>query len=61
MMPMGEAFYRCRVAAIQAQLATENLHGILLLDTYNVMYASGFIHTESRPIGFFVPAHGAAT
>ena len=47
MMPLGEAFYRCRVAAIQAQLATENLQGILLLDTYNVMYASGFIHTAS--------------
>ena len=63
MMPMEEeAFYRCRVAAIQAQLATENLHGILLLDTYNVMYASGFIHTESeRPIGFFVPAVGMAS
>ncbi len=62
MMPLGEAFYRCRVAAIQAQLATENLHGILLLDTFNVMYASGFIHTESeRPIGFFVPAAGDPT
>ena len=62
MMPLGEAFYRCRVEAIQAQLATENLHGTLLLDTYNVMYASGFIHTESeRPIGFFVPAVGDAT
>lgn len=59
MMPLGEAFYRRRVNAIQAQLPQECLDGILLLDTCNVMVASGFIHTESeRPIGFFVPATG---
>ena len=59
MMPLGEAFYRRRGHAIQAQLPQESLDGILLLDTCNVMVASGFIHTESeRPIGFFVPATG---
>ena len=56
MMPLGEAFYRRKVEQIQAKLDDENLDGILLIDTYNVMYASGFIHTDSeRPIGFFIP------
>ena len=59
MMPLGEAFYRRRVDVIQAALASEEIDGILLLDTYNVIYASGFSHIESeRPIGFFVPASG---
>ncbi len=60
MMPLGEAFYRGRVAAIQSALADEALDGILLLDPFNVMYASGFTHIASeRPIGFYVPAAGA--
>ena len=55
MMPLGEAFYRRKVEQVQSKLDTENLNGILLLDTYNVMYASGFIHTESeRPIGLLI-------
>ncbi len=59
MMPLGEAFYRRRVDVIQAALAGEQLDGILLLDSYNVMYASGFSHIESeRPIGFYIPASG---
>lgn len=59
MMPLGEAFYRRKVAQIQANLDAENLDGILLIDTYNVMYASGFIHTDSeRPIGCFIPKSG---
>lgn len=59
MMPLGEVFYRRKVEQIQARLDGENLDGILLIDTYNVMYASGFIHTESeRPIGFFIPQSG---
>ena len=60
MMPLGEAIYRRRVAVIQAALADENIDGILLLDSYNVMYAAGFIHIESeRPIGFYIPAADA--
>lgn len=59
MMPLGEAFYRRKVEQIQARLDDENLDGILLIDTYNVMYASGFIHTDSeRPIGFCIPKSG---
>ncbi len=60
MMPLGENFYRRRVAVIQAALADEDTDGILLLDPYNLMYAAGFIHIESeRPIGFYIPAAGA--
>ncbi|MGB1285356.1 MAG: M24 family metallopeptidase [Aggregatilineales bacterium] len=59
MMPLGEAFYRRKVEQIQSRLDADNLDGLLLLDTYNVMYASGFIHTDSeRPIGFFIPKTG---
>lgn len=59
MMPLGEAFYRRKVAQIQMGLHEIGLDGMLLIDTYNVMYASGFIHTESeRPIGFFIPKSG---
>lgn len=59
MMPLGEAFYRRKVEQIQSKLDDERLDGMLLIDTANVMYASGFIHTESeRPIGFFIPKSG---
>lgn len=60
MMPLGEAFYRGRTTAIQAAVDAAALDGILLLDPYNVIYASGFIHSVSeRPIGLYVPAAGA--
>ena len=60
MMPLGEPFYRRRVAVIQAALTDHDIDGILILDTHNVMYSSGFVHIESeRPIGCFVPASGA--
>jgi Xaa-Pro dipeptidase len=59
MMPLGEAFYRRKVEQIQSEMDAENLDGVLLIDTSNVMYASGFIHTDSeRPIGFFIPKSG---
>ncbi len=59
MMPLGEAFYRRRVAVIQEALAGDSITGLLLLDPHNVIYASGFIHIESeRPIGLLVPQQG---
>ncbi len=62
MMPLGEAFYRGRVRAIQTALAEADLKGILLLDAPNVIYASGFSHIASeRPIGCYVPRTGAPT
>lgn len=60
MMPLGEAFYRGRVNAIQEKLhANGDFDGVLLLDVYNVIYASGFLHIPSeRPIGFYIPKSG---
>ena len=60
--PLGETFYRRKVGQIQSKLAELELDGILLLDRYNVIYASGFFHSASeRPIGFFIPVSGEPT
>lgn len=59
MMPLGEAFYRRTVARIQAALGPLELDGLLLLNTHNVVYASGFVHSPSeRPLGLYIPAGG---
>jgi Xaa-Pro aminopeptidase len=59
-LKLTEAFYRQKVADIQATLDAENLDGVLLLDVYNVIYASGFFHVPSeRPLGMFIPKNGA--
>lgn len=56
---LPESFYRRKVQQIQAALDPEGLDGLLLLDVYNVIYASGFFHTPSeRPLGLFIPKHG---
>ncbi len=57
--PLNERFYRRKIAQIQLHLAEADLDGILLLNQYNVIYASGFFHSPSeRPIGFYIPATG---
>jgi Xaa-Pro dipeptidase len=62
MMPLGEAFYKRKVEQIQARLEQENLDGLLLLDVYNVVYTSGFLHSPSeRPLGFYIPRTGSST
>jgi Xaa-Pro dipeptidase len=60
--PLGESFYRRKLRQIRAKLVEAELEGILLLDMYNVIYASGFFHSPSeRPIGFYIPASGEPT
>ncbi len=60
--PLNETFYRRKLAQIQARLAEAELDGILLLNQYNVIYASGFFHSASeRPIGFYIPSSGEPT
>ncbi len=56
MTGLSESFYRGKVAQIQASNWTaEGLDGVLLLDVYNVIYASGFFHTPSeRPMGLLI-------
>jgi Xaa-Pro aminopeptidase len=62
MMPLGEAFYRGRVALIQRALSARDADGLLLLDAPSVVYASGFVHSVSeRPVGLYIPASGAPT
>ena len=59
MMPLGVDFYRRKVAQIQERMDAAGLDGMLLLDVYNVIYASGFVHTPSeRPLGMVIPATG---
>ncbi len=59
MQLLTEAFYRRKIAQIQARLDAEHLDGLLLLDVPNVIYACGFFHTPSeRPLGLFIPKQG---
>jgi Xaa-Pro dipeptidase len=56
---LGEAFHRRKCAEIQARLGAAGFDGLLLLDSYNVTYASGFMHVPSeRPLGLYLPASG---
>jgi len=49
-------WFERRVKRIQERLEAEALEGLLLLDTFNVIYASGFFHLRSeRPIGLYIP------
>lgn len=60
MKRLGEDFYRRKVGQIQSRLDREGLDGLLLLDSNNVIYASGFFHIPSeRPLGLLIPRHGA--
>lgn len=62
MMPLGESWYRVKVAQIQAAMEAQPFEGLLLLSMPNVIYASGFLHTPSeRPIGLYIPPHGEPT
>lgn len=53
---MEKELFKRRVRIIQERLRNEALEGLLLLDAFNVIYASGFFHLRSeRPIGFYIP------
>ena len=57
--PLTETFYRRKVNQIQDRLYENRVDGLLLLNTDNVVYASGFFHSPTeRPVGFYVPARG---
>src|SRR6185436_10992652 len=52
-------FHQRKAAEIQAKLPSLGLDGLLLLDAFNVRYASGFVHIPSeRPLGLYLPAGG---
>ncbi len=57
---LSDDFYRRRIATIQAALDAEQIDGLLLVDTYDVIYACGFMHVPSeRPLGLYIPKTGA--
>jgi hypothetical protein len=44
---------------LRAEIDARGLEGLLLLDTFNVIYASGFFHSANeRPVGFYLPVRG---
>lgn len=58
---MDAGYYKRRIAKIQAQLDAENLDGLLVLDSNNVIYGCGFFHIPSeRPLGLYIPKSGEA-
>ena len=53
---MDASFYRKRISRIQEHLETQHLDGLLLLNSNNIMWATGFFHIPSeRPIGCYFP------
>ena len=56
---LGAAHHRARVQDLQEAIGVHGLEGLLLLDPYNVMWASGFFHIPNeRALGFYIPAKG---
>ena len=61
-MKLTVDWYQRKTRQIQEKLANENLDGLLLLDPYNIFYATGFFHQSTeRPLGCFIPASGNPT
>ena len=58
-MKLTTEWYQHKTNQIQTQMAREELDGLLLLDPYNIYYATGFFHqTTERPLGCFIPKNG---
>jgi Xaa-Pro dipeptidase len=61
-MKLSVDWYQRKTAQIQEQMEAENLDGLLLLDAYNIFYATGFFHQSTeRPLGCYIPKVGAPT
>jgi len=58
-MKLTTEWYQRKTRQIQAQMAVEKLDALLLLDPYNIFYATGFFHQSTeRPLGALIPAAG---
>ncbi|MBI9044153.1 MAG: aminopeptidase P family protein [Anaerolineaceae bacterium] len=56
---LTENWYRQKTKQIQNQMAIEQIDVLLLLDSYNIFYASGFFHQSTeRPLGLMIPQNG---
>ena len=53
------AWYRACIGRIQQKLAEQNLDGILCRDLWNIVYASGYFHSQTeRPEALWIPRQG---
>ena len=53
------AWYRANIARLQAKLQAAGLAGILCKDQWNIVYLSGYFHSQTeRPEALWVPATG---
>ena len=58
-MKLTTNWYINKMSQIQSKLSEEKLDAILLLDPYNVFYASGFFHQSTeRPFRSADPSNG---
>lgn len=61
-MKLTVDWYKRKTRQIQEMMAAEHLDGLLLLDPYNIFYATGFFHQSTeRPLGCHIPASGEPT
>lgn len=52
-------WYRKKIGQIQAEMAKNKLDAFLLLNSYNVIYATGYFHLSTeRPLGVLIPKAG---
>ena len=57
--PLTEPFYRTLQVQLRQQLNRVGKDGLLVLDTYNIIYLTGFFHSANeRPVGLYLPVHG---
>ncbi len=57
--PLDPDFYRRVLDRIRQQAQNAAVDGLLILDSYNLTYATGFFHrANERPMGVYVPVAG---
>jgi Xaa-Pro dipeptidase len=57
--PLSPAFHKAVVERIRSSVEAAGVDGMLILDTANVIYATGFFHSANeRPMGLWVPRRG---
>lgn len=61
-MKLTTEWYQRKTHQIQEKMEQEGLDGLLLLDPYNIFYATGFFHQSTeRPLGCYIPGNGDPT
>src|SRR5271165_6413828 len=53
------AWYQSKIKQVQTKMAERNLNALLLLNTHNVVYTTGYFHLPTeRPLAVLIPASG---